>query len=457
MVPIPYPTVQDLTNSISTAKTVNFNGSPAYLLDCSSQASCKGDAPGTGKGVRSGTVSGEVKPIQGSTTVRIEGKKAVREGDACTMNGGNNPGVYVNKTKPSDASPKQAELNSNPITTPRKDGGFANWFKDTAEDIYQAFDKPWEGTKGAAKGVANIPSHVSELLLKGSAEQQALELNEAAALQTLFGNKLLATRLSNLSVATKQSGAMVGLPKFHMQNAAQRGGDKILTFVQLAYGGVGLTEGIVRGLAQASARGMTARKVLGSSATIDRSGIGLSTPGPSATTVPGADDGLKVVGKVKAAEPTSPYQKIVDETPGKILNEADALNPGALGDDLKGLAETFSGGRYATIELDRPLTAYRTWTPGQSNEFGAFWTLEKPQGSLQSRIDSALLPEWGKVRGTAFNAQATHYSIIEIPAGTTIHIGEVGSQGGTWVGGKSQLLIDGGTIPAWKNGGGILE
>ena len=142
---------------------------------------------------------------------------------------------------------------------------------------------------------------------------------------------------------------------------------------------------------------------------------------------------------------------------GKILDEADALNPGALGDELKGLAETFSGGRYATIELDRPLIAYRAWTPGQSNEFGAFWTLEKPQGSLQSRIDSALLPEWGKVRGTAFNAQATHYSVIEIPAGTKIHIGEIGSQGGMWVGGKSQLLIDGGTKPAWKNGGGTLK
>lgn len=97
MVPVPYPTVQDLTNSTETAKTVNFNGFPAYLLDCSKQSTCKGDAPGTGKGVRSGTVSGEVKPIQGSRTVRIEGKRVVREGDTCTMNGGNNPGVYVTK------------------------------------------------------------------------------------------------------------------------------------------------------------------------------------------------------------------------------------------------------------------------------------------------------------------------------------------------------------------------
>ena len=108
MVPIPYPTVQDLTNSIETAKTVNFNGCPAYLLDGSSQASCKGDAAGTGKGVRSGTVSGEVKPIQGSKTVRIEGKRAVREGDACTMNGGNNPGIYVTTCPVSPMPPKSS-------------------------------------------------------------------------------------------------------------------------------------------------------------------------------------------------------------------------------------------------------------------------------------------------------------------------------------------------------------
>lgn len=95
MVPIAYPTVQDLTNSIGTAKTVNFNGCPAYLLDGSTQTSCRGDAAGTGKGVRSGTVSGEVKPTQGSKTVRIEGKRVVRAGDSCTMNGGNNLGVYV--------------------------------------------------------------------------------------------------------------------------------------------------------------------------------------------------------------------------------------------------------------------------------------------------------------------------------------------------------------------------
>ncbi|OLL30852.1 hypothetical protein BTH42_14850 [Burkholderia sp. SRS-W-2-2016] len=148
------------------------------------------------------------------------------------------------------------------------------------------------------------------------------------------------------------------------------------------------------------------------------------------------------------------YRDIVGQIPGRILFEADAMTPGALGGDIAG---TFSGGRYATMQLDQPLTVYRAWAPGQSREFGAFWSLEQPSGSLQTRIDSALLPEWGNIRGTSFSTQASQYTTMQLPAGTNLHIGEVGSQGSAWVGGKSQLLIDGGAQPLWKIGGGVLR
>jgi YD repeat-containing protein len=148
------------------------------------------------------------------------------------------------------------------------------------------------------------------------------------------------------------------------------------------------------------------------------------------------------------------YQRIVNRIPGTILNEADAMNPGALGDNMAG---TFSGGRYATMQLDKPLTAYRAWTPGSAREFGAFWTLDEPAGSLQTRIDSALLPEWGHVKDTAWTAQAQYYTAISVPKGTVIHVGEIGAQGGAWSGGGSQFLIDGGPNPAWKIGEGALQ
>lgn len=119
MPPLPYPTIQDLADSVSVVDSVRFNGKPAYVLDQSKQPSCKGDDAGTGGGIRSGTVNGEVKPVKGSGTVRVGGKPIIREGDPCTMNGGNNPGVYVTTQKPSATSPSNALATSSPPVKPQ--------------------------------------------------------------------------------------------------------------------------------------------------------------------------------------------------------------------------------------------------------------------------------------------------------------------------------------------------
>lgn len=84
-----------IDNAEATAEHTFFNGQPAYLLDQTTQPTCFGDAAGRGGGVKSGTVGGEVKPISGSSTIFIEGKALVREGDTCTMNNGNVKGMYV--------------------------------------------------------------------------------------------------------------------------------------------------------------------------------------------------------------------------------------------------------------------------------------------------------------------------------------------------------------------------
>ncbi|WP_198665364.1 PAAR-like domain-containing protein [Paraburkholderia kururiensis] len=98
--PLPYPVTEDLSSSLGTVPNVRFNGDPAYVLNQSTQPGCKGDAAGSCKGVKSGTVSGEVKPVRGSSTVRIAGKPVIREGDPCTLNGGNCPGIYVTQSAP---------------------------------------------------------------------------------------------------------------------------------------------------------------------------------------------------------------------------------------------------------------------------------------------------------------------------------------------------------------------
>jgi hypothetical protein len=118
--PLPYPTTADLSNSIGTVSNVRFNGKPAYVLDQSVQPSCKGDDAGTAKGIRSGTVNGAVEPSSASGSVSAGKKRVVREGDACTMNGGNNPGIYIT-TQTRHAiiprpSPGQAHTSAQPET-----------------------------------------------------------------------------------------------------------------------------------------------------------------------------------------------------------------------------------------------------------------------------------------------------------------------------------------------------
>lgn len=133
--PIPYPTSQDLSNSVSTTATVKFNRDPALVLNQSKQPKGKGDAPGAAKGIKSNTVTGEVKPTKGSGTVRAQGKPIVRQDDTNTMNGGNNPGIYTTKQKSSAGKANQSNQNATPESKAEK--GF----------MQQAFD----GAKSAAK------------------------------------------------------------------------------------------------------------------------------------------------------------------------------------------------------------------------------------------------------------------------------------------------------------------
>ncbi len=132
--------------------------------------------------------------------------------------------------------------------------------------------------------------------------------------------------------------------------------------------------------------------------------------------------------------------------PGKVIDEFSLLKPSSLREGLQG---SFSGGRHALIQLEDDLILHRVWHPGSAREFGAFWSTEKPQGSLQIIMDSALVPEWGN--------QATRFTSIRVPSGTQIYVGEISSQGGHWIGGQSQILINSPIDEAWKIGGGYVR
>jgi hypothetical protein len=120
---------------------------------------------------------------------------------------------------------------------------------------------------------------------------------------------------------------------------------------------------------------------------------------------------------------------------------------------------SFGGGRYIVVELDRPVTIYRSWAPGTyADEFGGWWSLKKPKGTVGSKLEYALLPEWGKVEGAEhLRSQATRWVSAKIPKGTRIAVGEIGAQGPMWHGGSTQLLVDGWVQKKWRTGGGILK
>jgi len=123
--PLPYPVSQDLSTSTGLVGSVRFNGDPAYVLDQSSQPRCIGDDPGTAGGIKSGTVNGEVKPTGASSTVRVGGQPIVRDGDPCTLNSGNCPGIYL---APGAPAPNLAADPNPPVApeTPEEQGFWAS-------------------------------------------------------------------------------------------------------------------------------------------------------------------------------------------------------------------------------------------------------------------------------------------------------------------------------------------
>ena len=111
--------------------------------------------------------------------------------------------------------------------------------------------------------------------------------------------------------------------------------------------------------------------------------------------------------------------------PGNTYNP---INKGPLPDKV---ANTFRSGTYTEVVTQGDTTLYRVYG-GKAGELGPYWTTTKPQGPLQSVIDSALDQNWGNT--------ATNVTTIKVPQGTTIYQGYAASQGGL-VGGGTQVYI----------------
>ena len=117
---------------------------------------------------------------------------------------------------------------------------------------------------------------------------------------------------------------------------------------------------------------------------------------------------------------------------GRVTGNYSAIEPGPLANNL---AETFSGGRYTTVTLQNDTILYRAGTADQP--LGQFFSKEPPTSVLQTRIDKAVLPEWP---GGGTSPIDTSFA-VKIPAGTQVHVGEVGTQSGFYIGGTQQIVV----------------
>lgn len=118
VVPIPYPVVDYCGHDKGYTPSVRFTGKKAMVMrSCTTHV--HGDAPGTKKGVKSGTVENICEPIGHAEQVRAEGSHVIRHLDRFWMNNRNTQGeaIFVRGTQtyvaPEDNDPVPGSLRWN--------------------------------------------------------------------------------------------------------------------------------------------------------------------------------------------------------------------------------------------------------------------------------------------------------------------------------------------------------
>ncbi|MBY5312701.1 DUF4150 domain-containing protein [Rhizobium leguminosarum] len=118
VVPIPYPIVDYCGHDKDYTPSVRFTGKKAMVMR-SRTTHVHGDAPGTRKGVKSGTVENVCEPIGHADQVRAESSHVIRHLDRFWMNNRNTQGeaIFVRGTEtyapPQDDDPVRGSLRAN--------------------------------------------------------------------------------------------------------------------------------------------------------------------------------------------------------------------------------------------------------------------------------------------------------------------------------------------------------
>ena len=87
MVPVPYNVVSEMSGAKGASGNVKANTAQVHTDDKTIMPTTKGDEPGSGKGVASGTVGQQSWNAQKSSNVRVNDQKVVRNDDKTDMEG----------------------------------------------------------------------------------------------------------------------------------------------------------------------------------------------------------------------------------------------------------------------------------------------------------------------------------------------------------------------------------
>lgn len=114
-----------------------------------------------------------------------------------------------------------------------------------SDNLDMALSHPVEGAVGAAKNMVNGLSDLGELMLQGSAQQQAAASLQHGAMMSLF-NKEQGMRVIDNAQAMMDAAKTIDLPTFALSNRAQKGGAVIGTVAELATGVGALVKGGIK-------------------------------------------------------------------------------------------------------------------------------------------------------------------------------------------------------------------
>lgn len=150
IVPIPYPVIAKLGDSVKTIPNVKANGDE--LLTISGHIpTTLGDQAGVQKGIKSGTVgaAASYKKSQHSSTVRAGKQRILRHGDMYWMNGKAPSGIVGKPTESSKPTPHEIQLAKTEGVTPAQ----IDARKKVAKDFYSQQGMPEHKIAGHTAGI----------------------------------------------------------------------------------------------------------------------------------------------------------------------------------------------------------------------------------------------------------------------------------------------------------------